>query len=277
MATEINPRTGHPASCTCPTCLSDEMDQVAKKNWGRTFSAGPNIPEPTRRKGNGFPGRAASPAKPISEKQIKFVRSLLRDRDTASVTLPIPTHDEVPEMSGRDAGKLIDQLLKAPRKPGAVRPATDRQLQCIKRDGTRLAHTGDAKDTVRRALSGGLVTFEEATATVGEMYAKDNPMTVVAVATIKPGLYEVEGRVYRVMKARTGTHLYAKLLDPETKIFEFESGAMAFIRPEHRMGVEAAEVLSLELGYCGICGRTITNSTSLKRGIGPICYAKQAG
>src|SRR5688500_13203007 len=204
MATEINPRTGHSASCTCPTCLADEMDQVAKKNWGRTFSAGPNIPEPTHRKGSGFPGRAASPTKPISEKQIKFVRSLLRDRDTASVTLPIPTHDEVPEMSGRDAGKLIDKLLKAPRKAGAVRTATDRQLQCIKRDGTRLAHTGDAKDTVRRALSGDLVTFEEATATVGEMYAKDNPMTVVAVATIKPGLYEVEGRVYRVMKARTG-------------------------------------------------------------------------
>lgn len=285
MTTETNPRNGHPANCMCPPCLADDMDRHAVETFGKTFGdADPFVAgvRPTRnRKTDGYMGISASrsrPTKMISEKQIDFVRSLLRDRDSSTFA-DTPTSDEVPNLTSRQASEWIDKLLRCPSK--GVRPATTKQLYVIKRDGETLAHSDKAKDVVKRALEGGgSVGAEEASDTIAEMYDRGNPRARAALAasrTVTPGLYKVGDDVYRVVKAQGGTHCYAKKLDPQTKVFDYAAGALALIKPEDLMGPEAAEVLSIELGYCAVCGRSLTNSTSLKRGIGPVCWGRQGG
>lgn len=285
MTDETNPRTGHPAGCTCPTCLADDMDQTALANFGRTFGdvdpfvAG--VRPTSSRKTDGYIGmsaRHARPTKMASEKQIAFVISLIEGRDWSTLT-GIPTAAEAKNLTSRNASDLIEKLLKCPNK--ATRVASAKQLYVIRRDGRTLANSDKAKGIVERAFAeGGRVTMEEASETIAEMYDRGNPKAVAArtvARSITPGLYRVGDEVYRVIKAQGGTHHYAKRLDPETKTFDYASGALSFIRPEHLMGPEAAEVLSIELGYCAVCGRTLTASDSLKRGIGPICWGRQGG
>lgn len=280
-----NPRNGHPDNCTCPTCLADDMDRHAMETFGKTFGDTDPFVAGVRPTNNrrtdayiGMSARHARPTKMISDKQVAFVQSLLRDRDSSTL-VGVPSHDEVPNLTSRKASDWIDKLKRCPNK--STRPASSKQLYVIKRDGERLAHTDRAKAVVARALAGGgLVRADEASDTIKEMYDRGNPAilaTKEAARTITAGLYQVGDDIYRVVRAKGGTHHYAKKLDPETKIFDYAAGALALIQPEHRMGPEAAEVLSIDLGYCAVCGRALTASDSLKRGIGPICWGKQIG
>jgi hypothetical protein len=42
-------------------------------------------------------------------------------------------------------------------------------------------------------------------------------------------------------------------------------------------GLEAVKEISQNTGHCCMCGRTLTNETSIEEGIGPICSGKMAG
>jgi hypothetical protein len=100
---------------------------------------------------------------------------------------------------------------------------------------------------------------------------------------LEPGVYEVGTSIYVVKWNRTKTALYAKVLveiggrrqtaagEVANIEFEYAAGAVAKIRPEHRMTVERARTLTLVYGHCLNCGRFLKAVESVERGIGPVC------
>lgn len=102
-------------------------------------------------------------------------------------------------------------------------------------------------------------------------------------AGVTPGVYEVGDAVFVVKPNRSKTALYAKRLveiggrrlteagERANIEFVYAPGAVAAIRPEHRMTAERARTLTLVYGRCLNCGRHLKAAESVERGIGPVC------
>jgi hypothetical protein len=81
-----------------------------------------------------------------------------------------------------------------------------------------------------------------------------------------------DGIVYKVQVAVHGSgHLYAKQWDPDRKKFEYATGALSKLRPEHAMTEDDAKEFGRLYGVCCVCGKTLTDETSIAEGIGPVC------
>ena len=90
------------------------------------------------------------------------------------------------------------------------------------------------------------------------------------------GVYEHGGEAYRVVVSKSTGNLYAKKLvniGPKWK-FTYAPGAMAFLKASNRMSEHAAAQFGKRTGSCVVCGRTLTNASSIEAGIGPICRSK---
>lgn len=87
----------------------------------------------------------------------------------------------------------------------------------------------------------------------------------------EPGMYEHDGRVYQIVRARAG-HVYAKHLTEDG--WDYAAGAMNFLHKSDRITAERAFELSELRGQCIRCLRTLTAAQSVKRSIGPVCITK---
>jgi hypothetical protein len=79
----------------------------------------------------------------------------------------------------------------------------------------------------------------------------------------------MDGAAYMVKWNQTKTRLYAKVRTGGR--FEYAAGAIYRLTVGHRLTIEQAETLSLQVGACMICGRDLTVKESVARGIGPVC------
>lgn len=82
------------------------------------------------------------------------------------------------------------------------------------------------------------------------------------------GMYKLNDQIYKVRRSEAG-YLYALLLTEDG--FQFAKGAIRNIKPEHRMTLEEAKAYGRQTGTCCQCGRELTNETSIREGIGPVC------
>lgn len=86
--------------------------------------------------------------------------------------------------------------------------------------------------------------------------------------SLSKGMYSVDGKIYKVRRSEAG-YLYALLLTEEG--FKMARGAIKSIKPENRMTLEEAKAYGRQTGTCCQCGRELTNETSVREGIGPVC------
>jgi uncharacterized protein DUF6011 len=105
------------------------------------------------------------------------------------------------------------------------------------------------------------------------------------------GWYLVDGQPWKVQWNRERTRKYAKRLvlsDPDALrqpgdrvapgSWEYVQGGLGVVaRKGEPMTTEHAEEFGKLYGVCAVCGQTLTNETSIARGIGPVCYAKIGG
>lgn len=102
----------------------------------------------------------------------------------------------------------------------------------------------------------------------------------------EPGIYQVDGRIFKVLPSRSSNRHYAKELtdfhweDGKPVAdegagahlkFVIAKGAMAFIRKEHRLSPEAERAFGKVIGYCVNCGKLLTKRESIDYGKGPVC------
>ena len=83
------------------------------------------------------------------------------------------------------------------------------------------------------------------------------------------GVYEANGQVFVVKPNQQKSRLYAKVW--ENGSLTYAPGAIYKLHPCHKVSRERGEELSVQIGACCVCGRTLTAEKSVKAGIGPIC------
>lgn len=110
--------------------------------------------------------------------------------------------------------------------------------------------------------------------------------SIVAGRALHPvteaGMYRHDGTIYKVQAAVHGSgHLYAKRLvvtegydGSIVANFEFAQGVIRQLYAEDRLTIEDAKEFGALYGTCCVCGRTLTNETSIEAGIGPVCAGR---
>ncbi len=146
-------------------------------------------------------------------------------------------------------------------------------------------------DALVARLEAGEVTFAQAKEYIPLMQGfPRKARTVSAHPVTEEGVYEHNGKIYRVKRSKTSHNLYAmesdytiaeltalKAADPDLKIkvtFEYDRGAIFKIDATCRITVERAEELSALISNCIVCGRTLRAKESVARSIGPVCITR---
>lgn len=148
-----------------------------------------------------------------------------------------------------------------------------------------LAHDG-TENTVAEAMRERGVTPEQAIAKISKKAASDligfysNQSSVVKTEKADPveGNHILEGRLFKVQKS-SSDNLYAKELvsKPGEKTKWAYIGRQA---PFHQleestlMTLEQAQEYGVRSGVCAVCGRELTVTKSIERGIGPVCATR---
>lgn len=89
-------------------------------------------------------------------------------------------------------------------------------------------------------------------------------------AVVEAGMYRTEaGEIFKVQPARGTGNLYAKVLTPEG--FVYAQGAIRKLSADDKMTLEQAKAFGVATGVCCVCGRDLTDQTSVEAGIGPVC------
>jgi hypothetical protein len=132
----------------------------------------------------------------------------------------------------------------------------------------------------------GLRSFETTKSEVGYTSARTGPVIQAAKPKsfnpqdLEDGIYLHDMIVYKVIVAVHGSgRKYSKRLSDDGE-WSYAAGAVRFLRPEHKMTLEQAltigKIQSTNVdgrlyGRCFVCGRTLTDEASIKKGIGPVC------
>ena len=148
-------------------------------------------------------------------------------------------------------------------------------------------------DRLRNRIAEG--TLDKGTASLSIQYLKARPFKNNAVAVnpahkrvTEPGIYEHDGKIYRVKWNRSKTNMYAQVAtltigeakrltasgDEVNFEYIYAPGAFSLIDASHRITGQRAEELAVIFTKCIVCNRRLKASTSVKAGIGPVCIKK---
>lgn len=279
--------TGHDTECMCPSCLMADMTAHLRNTFGadadRLIVKAGMIPataesvrtrfaQPGQRCGTGY-------VRKISDAQARYLGRLLRTRDYSSlIERPWFTID-IDNISLAGARTMIDALLGCPERTNVVEPASDAQRRYLASLLAERAHEYgdvDVENIDRRRASNMIGALKAAPRRAVEAAATATPVDV----KIQIGIYALGDEIYRMRKARTGSHLYAeRLTDEETGAWEYARGMARRVPSEGRkLTLEECEALSLKVGGCCMCGRELTATVDgvgpAARFIGPVCASK---
>jgi hypothetical protein len=282
---------GHNTECICPACMMADMTAHIRatrteEDANRLITQLGTIAEKVKGERTRFakPGQRAGRGivRKISDKQARYIAFLLKSRDfTSLLSKPWFTTD-VANISLAGARTMIDSLLGCPERPAHEIPvdmASDKQVAFIvslleSRDLTGTPYVGRTEDDARK------LTRKQATTIIENLKALPmpvaEPLTKESVKAIA-GIYELAGEIYRMKKANGGKHFYAMKLDREAGDAWIYAEGMARRVPNagRKLSLEECEALSIRLGGCCMCGRTLTATVDgvgpAARFIGPIC------
>lgn len=152
--------------------------------------------------------------------------------------------------------------------------------------GDRLQVTmlGRTAESIHVVLPSGLDTWVQPRSLKQHLAAEAAPIVSNNNNRVtEPGMYAVNGDIFRVQKSKTSDHLYAKRLTPiggqrltedDHRVqweFVYEQGAMRTLKSSDRMTDEQARAFGIRYGVCCVCGITLKDAKSVEAGIGPVC------
>lgn len=197
---------------------------------------------------------AARPAwhsKPASPKAAAYWASLRNDDRTLEIeALRLAGHDATADVLEADREEWVD--------------TTDLTAGQASQDIDALKVSVPARRAAnRRARAAAAVAVEAAGGDIAAL-----------PALVADRLYLVDGVAYRTVMGKVSGEMYAKVLNTDTRKWDYAPGAINRIRPEHRMTVEQAEALSDTWSWCIRCGVELKAAESVARSIGPVCITK---
>jgi hypothetical protein len=193
------------------------------------------------------PRKAEQPSnfRPVTDKQVAYIKSLLEERDVAPVVMALVDEARVRVMAGKlsskEATEVISELLASPRKV-AGQPS----------GWTRTALPS-------RELSDGIYVVDgDGDSDIYKVYVAVHGSGQLCVKRLVIDWDGVMGDPDRTIQKK-GTFRYmglaAKHLPAEAR----------------RMSLDEAKQFGAIYGFCVRCGRTLTDEASIAAGIGPIC------
>lgn len=294
--TTVTGYNGHNAECICSSCMMADMTAHIRatrtaQDADRLLAELGTIAEKVKGERTRFakPGQRAGRGyvRKISEKQSRYLAFLLKSRDFTELLAKRWFTTDVENISLAGARTMIDALLGCPERPAhvieaeqAARMITERQVSYIvslmgQSEITGTVFDGKTEDDVKR------LTFDGARKAIDML--KTLPKRKALTATTKDevkeiaGIYELDGEIYRMKRAQGKTHFYAMKLDRAAgDAWNYASGMARRVPTEGRkLSLEECEALSIKLGGCCMCGRTLTATVNgvgpAARFIGPIC------
>jgi hypothetical protein len=207
--------------------------------------------------------KTESPATP-SQKQ--FIQKLLNER-----SVPECLEIDIANLSKLKASKAIELLLARPLIAPDV--LSDKQLRYLT---SLLEKRPDTDRQIKRILVTNQVTDlsklnrEQAKRTIDHLLKLPVP-----IPTLEVGAYELEGVVYSVRKLGYSDRIVAYIYDSSIKRWLPDTTKTIFkLKPEDRLTLERASMLSVAVGSCVHCGRTLTLQKSVVAGMGRTCASK---
>lgn len=237
-----------------------------------------------------------------SEKQVNFLRKLLAERDLSgagSKLGPITPPASLDGIGKKAASALIDRLLNAPVK-AAERPSqpqnlpSEAQLRFIRKlmtekdlDAVVFSPRADIEICGFTAWQGFVPSLNRRQASSVIDFLQTLPRKPEQPkAEIASGAYRVGDKIIRVYFGRQSRQqLAAELVDitatTRDEAWKYLGRADRFVPVgAHRLTAEEAEAINdndADHGWCCVCGAYLDDPNSVRRGIGPVCRAKQGG
>lgn len=181
---------------------------------------------------------------------------------------------QLDKLTLKAAQSMRSYLNRQPSKRGTNLPAVSRFTFADEAPVADIAaQVEHATEAARSAIG--------AYAKAGGAPASDEPARRVPEAE-RPqssGHFLHDGKMYKVIKAIYGSgNLYAKRLDTEAGEWVMAKGMLSYLRETERMTEEQVIAFSATLeftpemklyGKCTICGRPLTDETSIRNKVGP--------
>ena len=211
---------------------------------------------------------------------------------------PITIPTDIDSLSKKSATTLLDRLFAAPRKGATAQAPTasgpsEKQIALItklygEKDWAGVVGDFDV-DTAKPVPDlSKLTPGREGTASklIDALFAAPRKQAKKAATEIPAGAYRVQDRIVRVYYGReSGQMLAAELVDvtatDRSDAWHYLGRADRFVDADaHRLTAEEAEAINdndADHGWCCVCGAYLDDPNSVRRGIGPVCRAKQGG
>ena len=207
--------------------------------------------------------KTESPATPA---QKQFIQKLLNER-----SVPECLEIDIDNLSKLKASKAIELLLARPAL--APEALSDQQFRYL---NSLLSKRPDADLQTTRILSMNSASDlselnrEQAKKAIDFLLKLPIPIPDLAV-----GAYELDGVIYSVRKLGYSDRIVALIYDSVIKRWIPDTTKAIFkLKPEDRLTLERASMMSVAVGSCVHCGRTLTLQKSVVAGMGRICASK---
>lgn len=219
---------------------------------------------------------------PATANQLRFITRLLAEREHGLVyeqLQDLQHHVADATINHKNASDVIDHLLSCPEVATGptARLASEKQVALVK----RLIAERDVTDTAYPAWEElgvfPTLTSSSASAAIDDLFSRPRRTAARAVASapvFESGIYNVNGTIFKVYKAQSGTHMLAKelVVDDGEPHFDYRGSAPRFVPAgTARMTLAEAKAFGAIYGVCCQCGATLTDETSIAEGIGPVC------
>lgn len=296
--TQVTGYNGHDTECICPTCMMADMTAHIRAtrttaDADRLLAELGTIAEKVKGERTRFakPGQRAGRGivRKISDKQARYLAFLLKTKDFTSLISRKWFTTDVANISLAGAKTMITELKECPdRKLSATEVVqmdmiTEKQVSYIvslmrQSEIAGTVFDGKTEDDVKR------LTKDGASKAITLLKALPKRKALAApTATTKDevkaiaGIYELDGKIYRMKKARGKAHFYAMELDREAgDAWNYAEGMARKVPAQGRkLSLEECEALSVRTGGCCMCGAELTATVDgvgpAARYIGPIC------
>ena len=239
--------------------------------------------------------RRPSATKLASPKQVALIQRLVTEKAIPAVSQEwmnsVLDHIAAGDLTAMVAGNAIDHLFNfknvvvAPSTLAmsfdANTPASEKQLEWIAKLPAQKAIPASEVEAIERLKWIGIDKAHAGRILDYLFAAADGAGDIEGTPVTEAGLYIADGTVYKVQISRSSGKAYAKklVINVETGrgSFDFEAGAMRFLRAEHAITAESARAFGLATGFCARCGDRLEDPVSVALGLGPVCGPKLMG
>ena len=198
--------------------------------------------------------------------QINFIKTLLADRLT-----PNCFEIDLDNLSKDQASNAIRILIQQPKL--RVELISEKQLTYLT---SIINRRPDADYHSQRIIDqygiSDLTSLnrDQAKNEIDRMLHLPLPLPNIAV-----GAYELDGIVYSVRKGNYSGKIHALVYDPDQKKWVDDLTKSIYkLKDEHRLTLSRATQLSVAVGSCVHCGRTLTLQKSVVAGMGRVCASR---